>query len=50
LYKNVAKPSERILIADEEKKPSIKSNVLASHKESEKKPIGSHSVPDLKRL
>ncbi len=36
-------------MAEEEKKPNIKSKVLASHNASEKKPIGSHSVPDLKR-
>ncbi len=49
-YKNDAKPSDNTLIADEEKKPSIKSNCVELHKQSEKKPIGSQSVRDLNRL
>ena len=36
-------------IADDEKKPNFKSNLVALHNASEKKPIGSHSVFDLKR-
>ena len=36
------------VIAEEEKKPNIKSNCVALHRQSEKKPIGSHSVRDLK--
>ena len=48
LYRNDAKPSAKILIAEEEKNPNIKSNLVALHKQSEKKPIGSHSVRDLK--
>ena len=47
LYKKVAKPLASMLIAEEEKNPSIKSNRVALHKQSEKKPIGSHSVRDL---
>ena len=31
------------LMAEVEKKPSFKSNLVALHKQSEKKPIGSHS-------
>ena len=47
LYKKVAKPLASMLIAEEEKNPSIKSNRVALHKQSEKKPTGSHSVRDL---
>lgn len=39
-----------MFIADEEKKPSFKSNCVALHNASEKKPIGSHSVRDLNLL
>lgn len=34
-------------MAEELKKPNIKSNLVLLHRHSEKKPIGSHSVPDL---
>lgn len=50
LYKNGAKSVARTLMAEDEKNPRIKSNCVALHKQSEKKPIGSHSVHDLKRL
>ena len=41
---------DKTLMADEEKKPSIKSNCVELHKHSEKKPMGSQSVRDLNRL
>ena len=50
LYRKTAKPLANTLIADEEKKPNFKSKVVALHKQSEKKPIGSHSECDLNRL
>ena len=49
LYRKHAKPSHKILIAEEEKKPNFKSKVVALHKPSEKKPTGSHSLCDLNR-
>ena len=44
LWRNVAKPSAKMEIADDEKKPNIKSKRDALHKHSEKKPIGSQGV------
>ena len=49
LYRKEAKPSANTLIADDEKNPNIKSNCVELHRQSEKKPIGSHSVRDLNR-
>ncbi len=46
----MAKLSDNKLIADEEKKPSIRSNCVELHKQSLKNPAGSHRVFDLKRL
>ena len=39
-----------VVVADDEKNPSLISNVVALHNASEKKPSGSHSVRDMKRL
>ena len=50
LYKKTANPSANTFIAVDEKKPSFRSNCVELHNASEKKPIGSHSVFDLKRL
>lgn len=50
LYMKYANPSQSTLMAEEEKNPSFRSNVLALQSPSEKKPIGSHSLCDWKRL
>jgi len=49
LYKKHANPSHKTLMADDEKNPNFRSNVVALHKPSEKNPIGSHSLCDLNR-